>query len=489
MAPYGGSHPAIDKLMGFFRQEGLYTISHWWSVMCNPPLCITEDQLREGFEIIDRGLEITDDAWRAGRCVGLEEPPLTTTTGEPPSSCTDGALDDGEECDDGNDLPNDLCNNHCRNTFITGFTAEDPMPGCTGLLAAPLDPNDDLIDLALIRGGTTPELQILQNDDNGGFVDLGNIFHTYVSTDVVFARPIDGDEAPDVIAMANNITLCASDGTGFCSEGKEIPVPEPQQTALEYVPRLLAVGDIVPGEPMKPGLDAVVIVKSVDTQENMLGVIPGGGDGTFGLIKPSVFGDDNISLGQVLDLALGEVVSPGETPDLVLSHSRNGNHYVSVFFNFAGNALNQTGPFKFNGPVSSFAITNLGVGDEHGDIIVAMPEINEIRFIGDADKDGFGIQPDILAIGPSETKVLAAPLRGDGTRDIVTFEANGADIRVATVLGGKLPTESFPHDTGLSGLTDFVVADLDGDGDGDIAVVNSACSVRVLINQALVDEP
>jgi taurine---2-oxoglutarate transaminase len=62
MAPYGGSHPAIDRLLGFFKQEGLYTISHWWNIMCNPPLCITEAQLREGFAIIDRGLEITDAA-------------------------------------------------------------------------------------------------------------------------------------------------------------------------------------------------------------------------------------------------------------------------------------------------------------------------------------------------------------------------------------------------------------------------------------------
>jgi taurine--2-oxoglutarate transaminase len=62
MAPYGGSHPAIDKLMGFFKQEGLYTISHWWNIMCNPPLSITREQLREGFAILDRGLEITDAA-------------------------------------------------------------------------------------------------------------------------------------------------------------------------------------------------------------------------------------------------------------------------------------------------------------------------------------------------------------------------------------------------------------------------------------------
>jgi len=32
----------------------------WSSFMCNPPLCITEEQLREGFAIIDRGLETTD---------------------------------------------------------------------------------------------------------------------------------------------------------------------------------------------------------------------------------------------------------------------------------------------------------------------------------------------------------------------------------------------------------------------------------------------
>jgi taurine--2-oxoglutarate transaminase len=62
MGSYGASHPAVDKLMAFFKQEGLYTISHWWNVMCNPPLCITPEQLREGFAILDRGLEITDAA-------------------------------------------------------------------------------------------------------------------------------------------------------------------------------------------------------------------------------------------------------------------------------------------------------------------------------------------------------------------------------------------------------------------------------------------
>jgi len=60
MAPYNGDHPAMKKLAAFFRDNGLFTFVRWGSFTCNPPLCITEAQLREGFEIIDRGLEITD---------------------------------------------------------------------------------------------------------------------------------------------------------------------------------------------------------------------------------------------------------------------------------------------------------------------------------------------------------------------------------------------------------------------------------------------
>lgn len=63
LAPYNGTHPAMGKLSKFFIDNGLFTFVRWSSFMCNPPLCITEEQLREGFEIIDRGLEITDEAF------------------------------------------------------------------------------------------------------------------------------------------------------------------------------------------------------------------------------------------------------------------------------------------------------------------------------------------------------------------------------------------------------------------------------------------
>ena len=60
IAPYNGTHPAMKQLSKFFLDNGMFTFVRWGSFMCNPPLCITEEQLLEGFEIIDRGLEITD---------------------------------------------------------------------------------------------------------------------------------------------------------------------------------------------------------------------------------------------------------------------------------------------------------------------------------------------------------------------------------------------------------------------------------------------
>ena len=63
LAPYNGTHPTMAKLSKFFLDEGLFTFVRWSSFMCNPPLCITEEQLLEGYAIIDRGLDITDEAF------------------------------------------------------------------------------------------------------------------------------------------------------------------------------------------------------------------------------------------------------------------------------------------------------------------------------------------------------------------------------------------------------------------------------------------
>jgi taurine--2-oxoglutarate transaminase len=60
MAPFNGTSPEMAALSKFFRDEGLYTIVRWNYFFTNPPLPITEDELRDGFEIIDRALDATD---------------------------------------------------------------------------------------------------------------------------------------------------------------------------------------------------------------------------------------------------------------------------------------------------------------------------------------------------------------------------------------------------------------------------------------------
>jgi taurine--2-oxoglutarate transaminase len=62
MAPFNGTAEEMVALGRFFRQEGLYTMVRWNTFYTNPPLTITEAQLREAFAIIDRGLAITDRA-------------------------------------------------------------------------------------------------------------------------------------------------------------------------------------------------------------------------------------------------------------------------------------------------------------------------------------------------------------------------------------------------------------------------------------------
>lgn len=62
MAPFNGTSPEMQSLAKYFRREGLYTFVRWNTFFTNPPLCINEDELRAAFAIIDRGLEITDQA-------------------------------------------------------------------------------------------------------------------------------------------------------------------------------------------------------------------------------------------------------------------------------------------------------------------------------------------------------------------------------------------------------------------------------------------
>ena len=62
MAPYNGTSPEMDTLLRYLLDHGLYLHPHWHKLLIIPPLIISEEQLAEGFEILDQGLKITDQA-------------------------------------------------------------------------------------------------------------------------------------------------------------------------------------------------------------------------------------------------------------------------------------------------------------------------------------------------------------------------------------------------------------------------------------------
>ena len=60
LAPFNGSSPEMAALGKEFRARGLYTIVRWNTFFTNPPLCINEAELREGFTAIDGALSVVD---------------------------------------------------------------------------------------------------------------------------------------------------------------------------------------------------------------------------------------------------------------------------------------------------------------------------------------------------------------------------------------------------------------------------------------------
>jgi taurine--2-oxoglutarate transaminase len=62
LAPYGGSSPEMTAIRKMLLERGLYVYTHWHTLLIIPPLIITPEQLAEGFTLIDRALEIADQA-------------------------------------------------------------------------------------------------------------------------------------------------------------------------------------------------------------------------------------------------------------------------------------------------------------------------------------------------------------------------------------------------------------------------------------------
>ena len=62
MSPYNVTNEVMAAVNKRLLERGLFTFVRWNVIHTNPPLCINEEQLQEGFEIIDDALSIADAA-------------------------------------------------------------------------------------------------------------------------------------------------------------------------------------------------------------------------------------------------------------------------------------------------------------------------------------------------------------------------------------------------------------------------------------------
>ena len=60
VSPFAGTSQEMVSLKKYLLEKGLFLYTHWNLLLIIPPLIITDEQLAEGFSIIDKGLEITD---------------------------------------------------------------------------------------------------------------------------------------------------------------------------------------------------------------------------------------------------------------------------------------------------------------------------------------------------------------------------------------------------------------------------------------------
>src|SRR5512146_232468 len=62
MAPWNGTSPEMTAFKKYCLEHGLFLDVHWHTALIIPPLIITEEQLKEGFAVLDEALKLTDRA-------------------------------------------------------------------------------------------------------------------------------------------------------------------------------------------------------------------------------------------------------------------------------------------------------------------------------------------------------------------------------------------------------------------------------------------
>lgn len=374
--------------------------------------------------------------------------------------------------------------------FVTGTLGETPLLEFDGNFASSvtfIDSQTLKVTCPADLGKIGPVAVILFNGDNNSSVEADNVFR-YTAPPLsfqqianapfsTFERPylvdVNHDNKFDLVGIAadgsGDLAVALGNGDGTFGVVHSYPTGP---TGGAKGGAGLALGDF-DGD---GNLDAVTATFNQSTNDDLISVLPGKSDGSFG--TPIQFSVGTVAGGAFPnDVAVGKFNNDSKPDIVAVNHQINGGS-ISVLLNTSTGASN----FSFG----TATVTNAGTNpskvvtadlnnDGFSDILIFDgADSLVLPFLNNSSHDGTFTQKPSLDAGDTVTDVTVGDVDGDGNPDLVVAQSITSGIAIYRgngdgTFGGRQQITGGPpgnlHGYGGAGVA---LADLDGDGKLDL---------------------